>query len=394
MSSVYDHLDLLALSIGADLVDITGENRILAHHGMRKLRKTMRPGIRTMLQVANIERVPNTVRDISFTLGPRINAAGRVGHALKAVELLMASDDNTAYELAYELESMNQARRDLDEDMTEEALAPMAEQPPAVAAPWCVAKGGTEACSASWQAVLWSTVPAHHCLERGKRAHDGQRAQRAGRGHPRSLGRLPVVPGAIWGHPMAAGLTLRSDQLHEFKNAIEKSIASQVNGRIPAPSISYHLEIDLNAMTPEVYEEMGRLAPFGPGNGVPVFMASRLVAALPPRTVGHRGRHLKLILQSADSPQQRLEAIGLGWATAWRGASDERDGRGVHLGPKHVPGRTSSTCTFGPSGRVRRLKDQGRMTVPKCARVWRIWASISTFWANNSRSVSTDKLAP
>ena len=70
MSSVYDHLDLLALSIGADLVDITGENRILAHHGMRKLRKTMRPGIRTMLQVANIERVPNTVRDISFTLGP------------------------------------------------------------------------------------------------------------------------------------------------------------------------------------------------------------------------------------------------------------------------------------------------------------------------------------
>jgi single-stranded-DNA-specific exonuclease len=114
------------------------------------------------------------------------------------------------------------------------------------------------------------------------------------------------------GHPMAAGLTLRSHHLHDFTAAIERSIATQVNGRIPAPSISYHLEIDLNAMTPKVFEEMERLAPFGPGNEVPVFMASRLVAALPPRTVGHRGRHLKLILQSADSPQQRFEAIGFG----------------------------------------------------------------------------------
>ena len=313
MSSVYDHLDLLALSIGADLVDITGENRILAHHGMRKLRKTMRPGIRTMLQVANIERVPNTVRDISFTLGPRINAAGRVGHALKAVELLMASDDNTAYELAYELESMNQARRDLDEDMTEEALAQMAEQP---AGRCC-----TVVCGEGWHRGVLGIVASRLVEARYRPTIVLSEENGLMMGSARSVHGVDIHEALehcrsyleqFGGHPMAAGLTLRSDQLHEFKNAIEKSIASQVNGRIPAPSISYHLEIDLNTMTPEVYEEMGRLAPFGPGNGVPVFMASRLVAALPPRTVGHRGRHLKLILQSADSPQQRLEAIGFG----------------------------------------------------------------------------------
>ena len=313
MSSVYDHLDLLALSIGADLVDITGENRILAHHGMRKLRKTMRPGIRTMLQVANIERVPNTVRDISFTLGPRINAAGRVGHALKAVELLMASDDNTAYELAYELESMNQARRDLDEDMTEEALAQMAEQP---AGRCC-----TVVCGEGWHRGVLGIVASRLVEARYRPTIVLSEENGLMMGSARSVQGVDIHEALencrsyleqFGGHPMAAGLTLRSDQLHEFKNAIEKSIASQVNGRIPAPSISYHLEIDLNAMTPEVYDEMGRLAPFGPGNGVPVFMASRLVAALPPRTVGHRGRHLKLILQSADSPQQRLEAIGFG----------------------------------------------------------------------------------
>lgn len=313
MSSVYDHLDLLALSIGADLVDITGENRILAHHGMRKLRKTMRPGIRTMLQVANIERVPNTVRDISFTLGPRINAAGRVGHAIKAVELLMASDDNTAYELAYELESMNQARRDLDEDMTEEALAQMAEQP---AGRCC-----TVVCGEGWHRGVLGIVASRLVEARYRPTIVLSEENGLMMGSARSVQGVDIHKALedcrsyleqFGGHPMAAGLTLRSDQLHEFKNAIEKSIAAQVNGRIPAPSISYHLEIDLNAMTPSVYEEIGRLAPFGPGNGVPVFMASGLVAALPPRTVGHRGRHLKLILQSADSPQQRMEAIGFG----------------------------------------------------------------------------------
>lgn len=313
MSSVYDHLDLLALSIGADLVDITGENRILAHHGMRKLRKTMRPGIRAMLHVANIDRVPNTVRDISFTLGPRINAAGRVGHALKAVELLMASDDNTAYELAYELESMNQARRDLDEDMTEEALAQMAEQP---AGRCC-----TVVCGEGWHRGVLGIVASRLVEARYRPTIVLSEENGLLMGSARSVQGVDIHAALedcrsyleqFGGHPMAAGLTLRSDQLHDFSLALERSIAQQVNGRIPAPSISYHLEIDLNAMTPKVFEEMENLAPFGPGNGVPVFMAGRLAAALPPRTVGHRGRHLKLILQSADSPQQRYEAIGFG----------------------------------------------------------------------------------
>ena len=313
MSSVYDHLDLLALSIGADLVDITGENRILAHHGMRKLRKTMRPGIRAMLHVANIDRVPNTVRDISFTLGPRINAAGRVGHALKAVELLMASDDNTAYELAYELESMNQARRDLDEDMTEEALAQMAEQP---AGRCC-----TIVCGEGWHRGVLGIVASRLVEARYRPTIVLSEENGLMMGSARSVKGVDIHEALedcrsyleqFGGHPMAAGLTLRSDQLHDFQMAIEKSIARQVDGSIPAPSISYHLEIDLNAMSPEVFEEMGKLAPFGPGNGLPVFMASDVRAALPPRTVGHRGRHLKLILQTSDAPKDRFEAIGFG----------------------------------------------------------------------------------
>jgi single-stranded-DNA-specific exonuclease len=208
---------------------------------------------------------------------------------------------------------MNQARRDLDEDMTEEALAQMAEQP---AGRCC-----TVVCGEGWHRGVLGIVASRLVEARYRPTIVLSEENGLMMGSARSVQGVDIHKALedcrsyleqFGGHPMAAGLTLRSDQLHEFKNAIEKSIAAQVNGRIPAPSISYHLEIDLNAMTPSVYEEMGRLAPFGPGNGVPVFMASGLVAALPPRTVGHRGRHLKLILQSADSPQQRMEAIGFG----------------------------------------------------------------------------------
>ena len=187
---------------------------------MRKLRKTMRPGIRAMLHVANIDRVPNSVRDISFTLGPRINAAGRVGHALKAVELLMASDDNTAYELAYELESMNQARRDLDEDMTEEALAQMAEQARALLHP---------SCGEGWHRGVLGIVASRLVEARYRPTIVLSEENGLLMGSARSGVRGVDIHNALedcrsyleqfGGHPMAAGLQLRSDQLKDFTAA-------------------------------------------------------------------------------------------------------------------------------------------------------------------------------
>ena len=340
MSSVYDHLDLLALSIGADLVDITGENRILAHHGMRKLRKTMRPGIRTMLQVANIERVPNTVRDISFTLGPRINAAGRVGHALKAVELLMASDDNTAYELAYELESMNQARRDLDEDMTEEALAQMAEQP---AGRCC-----TVVCGEGWHRGVLGIVASRLVEARYRPTIVLSEENGLMMGSARSVQGVDIHEALedcrsyleqFGGHPMAAGLTLRSDQLHEFKNAIEEE--HRVAGQ-RAHSSTEHLVPPGNRLErddPRGVRGDGAFGAFRTGErraGVHGQPPCRRVAS------AHRGSprtspeaHLAIGRLSPAAP--RGDWIWDGRPLG-RGAPDEGDGRGVHLGPKHVPG--------------------------------------------------------
>ena len=325
MDSVYDHLDLLALSIGADLVDITGENRILAYHGMQNLKESMRPGIRAMLQVAGINQAPSTVRDISFTLGPRINAAGRVGHALTAAKLLMETDESGALELASQLETMNQARRDLDEDLTEEALAQMAEQLPKRC---CTVVTGEGWHRGVLGIVASRLVEQQYCptivLSEENEVLTGSARSVPGVDIHSAIEECSDLIEQFGGHPMAAGLTLKSENLSAFKKAIEAAIVSQVKGQIPKPTVSYHMAISLNDLSPTMYREFERIGPFGPGNEVPVFMAAEVVTAVPPRTVGHGGRHLKLVVQSTLNPSHRFEAIGFGMGEridevrAWR----------------------------------------------------------------------------
>ncbi|HHZ97895.1 MAG TPA: single-stranded-DNA-specific exonuclease RecJ [Flavobacteriales bacterium] len=325
MDSVYDHLDLLALSIGADLVDITGENRILAYHGMRNLSDAMRPGIKAMLQVAGIEEAPKTVRDISFTLGPRINAAGRVGHALTAAKLLMANDESEALLLANQLETMNQARRDLDEDLTEEAIAQMAEQPPGRACTIVTGEG--------WHRGVLGIVASRLVEQRYCPAIVLSEENEVLTGSARSVKGIDIHAAfeecrhlieQFGGHPMAAGLTIRRENMAEFTKKLNESITKQTSGNLPQPTVAYHMPISLNDLNPIMYKEFERLGPFGPCNEVPVFMTEGVITSIPPRTVGHGGRHLKLVVQSSNNPQSRFEAIGFGMGEridevrAWR----------------------------------------------------------------------------
>ena len=325
MDSVYDHLDLLALSIGADLVDITGENRVLAFHGMRNLGESMRPGIRAMLQVAGIEEAPKTVRDMSFSLGPRINAAGRVGHALDAVKLLMANDEGGALELANQLETMNQARRDLDEDLTEEAISQMVEQPPGRSCTLVTGEG--------WHRGVLGIVASRLIEQRYCPAIVLSEESEVLTGSARSVPGIDILAAfeeckhlidQFGGHPMAAGLTIRRENMEEFTKCLNNAINTQTLGARPQPSIAYHMPINLQELNPIMYKEFERIGPFGPGNEVPVFMAQGAVTSIPPRTVGHGGRHLKLVVQDSGNPSKRFEAIGFGMGEridevrAWR----------------------------------------------------------------------------
>ena len=123
---------------------------------------------------------------------------------------------------------------------------------------------------------------------------------------------------------MAAGLTIRKENMDAFTTELNAAITAQTEDDIPKPTVSFHMPININELNPTMYREFERLGPFGPCNEVPVFMAKRVVTAIPPRTVGHGGRHLKLVVQSAEDPLHRFEAIGFGMGEridevrAWR----------------------------------------------------------------------------
>ena len=187
-----------------------------------------------------------------------------------------------------------------------------------------------------------STVPAHHCLERGKRAHDGQRTQRAGRGHPRSLGRLPVVPGAIWGAPHGGRTdpsqrpTARVQKRHRKEHRFAGQRAHSRPEHLVPPG--NRLERD----DPRGVRGNGTLGAFRTGErraGVHGQPPCRRVASAhggSPRTSPEAHLAIGRLSPAAPRGDWVWDGRPLGG-----GASDERDGRGVHLGPKHVPGRTS-----------------------------------------------------
>lgn len=308
---IFHELDLVAVSIAADLVELMGENRVMAHLGMQRLRDLNRPGIRAMLFAADIHEPPSTIRDISFTLGPRINAAGRMGHAQVAVNLLLEESDADALECAKTLEELNRARRTVDESTTRKAID-LLERDDKHA--YCNIVWGKE-----WHrgvvGIVASRLVEHRyrpsivlseeegMLIGSARSVDGVDIHRA-------LGECADLLTQYGGHPMAAGLQLRKQDLAAFRERIESAVRLQLSSEMPQPQIRYHLEVALEDLTLDNYFALQHLEPFGPGNPSPVFVARGVQLARPARTVGTEGKHLKLLLASPSHPGGTLEAVG------------------------------------------------------------------------------------
>lgn len=308
---IFHELDLVAVSIGADLVELMGENRVMAHLGMQRLRDLNRPGIRAMLFAADIQEPPSTIRDISFTLGPRINAAGRMGHAQVAVDLLLEECEQDAHECAKTLEELNRARRTVDESTTRKAIDSLELGDPDA---YCNLVWGKE-----WHrgvvGIVASRLVEHRyrpsivlseeegMLIGSARSVDGVDIHQA-------LGECADLLTQFGGHPMAAGLQLRKQDLPAFRARIESAVRTQLAGCMPQPQIRYHLEVLLEDLTTENFFALQQLEPFGPGNPPPVFVARGVQTARAARTVGADGKHLKLLLQAPAQPGGTLEAVG------------------------------------------------------------------------------------
>jgi single-stranded-DNA-specific exonuclease len=306
-----DLLDLVALGTVADVVRLDRNNRILVQGGLARIRKGLaRPGLLALLAVAGREARSANARDLGFTLGPRINAAGRLSDISLGVDCLLASDPSHAHALAQQLDAMNRERRDIEAEMNEQALADLGEPDPQ--------RRSVVAYAPGWHPGVIGLVASRMKERHGRPALAlAQDEQQPGllRGSGRSIEGVHLrdvldlvdrqLPGALvkfGGHAMAAGLTLRASRLEDFREALEAAIATLCDPACFEPVIACDGSLEADEMTLASVREIGTQV-WGSGFPAPLFVDQFSVRQQRVLDSGH----LKL----------ELERHGRRWPAIW-----------------------------------------------------------------------------
>lgn len=297
--TLLQYLPLTAMAIASDIVPVTGENRILAYYGLRGINSHPYVGIRAILEVAGIADKPVTIQDLGYKIGPRINACGRMYSGREAVELLITTDEEFARQKAQDVDSFNAERRDHDSQTTEEALAQLASDPDNEK------KHTTVVYNPNWHKGVVG-ISASRLTEKYYRptivltagSEDGIIS-----GSARSAGGFDIYSAIdscrdlltnFGGHTFAAGLSMRLSDLDEFKRRFEAYVAEHIRPEQQFPTIEIEDEIALADITPQFYNVMRHLEPFGPGNPRPIFVTRGLINNRYTKRVGKTGEHLRL----------------------------------------------------------------------------------------------------
>lgn len=308
VDGIYDYLDYVALSTAADIVPMVGENRIFTYYGIRKMMADPRPCFKPFAE----KKTRITVTDMVFDLAPKINAAGRMRHARFAVEMLIAEEDDDAFPIYAELSAYNEHRKELQEGIFNEAIQQIEQMPDDRHA--IVVRGD------SWNKGVVGIV-ASKIVERYHRpafvfAPDGRERYV---GSARTIDTINVYDILtscssdiinFGGHAHAAGITVRRETWDVFGSSLNKAVGRATDFTIPIPQISIHTEIELSEITPSFLEVMERMAPFGPQNMHPVFLARAIKHKGYVRTMGD-GTHLKLIVYQSH-PSLTFTCVGFG----------------------------------------------------------------------------------
>lgn len=302
-------LDLVAVSIACDLVPVTGENRVLAHLGLQRLNTEARPGFRAMMGMANVKK-RLTVTDLVFTIGPRINAAGRIEHGKQAVELLLARDMAQAEQMGLRVDGNNSQRQELDKDITRQALEHF-ETDAVLRDSW-----STVVYSEDWHKGVIGIV-ASRLIERHYRPtvvlteSNGKAV-----GSARSVKGFDVYEAIdacadlldqFGGHMYAAGLTMPLENVQRFRERFEEVVRATIAEEQRVPEEEADLEIRLADITDPLVRVLRHLAPYGPGHMRPVFLTRGVVDTGNARLVGDT--HLKMTLRDPSDPQRMIDAI-------------------------------------------------------------------------------------
>ncbi|MBN9283501.1 MULTISPECIES: single-stranded-DNA-specific exonuclease RecJ [unclassified Flavobacterium] len=313
ITDLLPYLDLVATAIAADIVPITGENRVLAKFGLEVINANPRPGIKALIQ--NIKKQTLTITDVVFVIAPRINAAGRIKHGNYAVELLTEFNLEQAAEFASQIEMFNADRKDLDKQITKEALEQIRVKEEDK-------RFTTVVYQEDWHKGVIGIV-ASRLTETYYRptlvfTKSGDKLAASARSVKdfdvyNALEACSDYLEQFGGHMYAAGLTLKEKDYENFKKHFEKVVSETIHPDLLVPEISIDAEMELQAIDPKFFRILKQFEPFGPENMTPVFMAEKLNDTGYGKTIGQDEEHLRLyVKQQGEEPG--FAAIGFGLA--------------------------------------------------------------------------------
>jgi single-stranded-DNA-specific exonuclease len=310
VSDIIAYLDFVAVAIAADIVPMVGENRTLAFLGLQQLNAHPRPGLKALMRDKPTVQI---ISDVVFGMAPRINAAGRMKHGLHAVELLLSATDEEAQTLAQEVEMYNTSRREVELEITKEALAQITENQEennaasVVYAPhWHKGVIGIVASrliESHYRPTLVFTKSEEGILAasaRSVRGFDVYKAIDTCSKHIIQFG----------GHKYAAGVTLKEENYQAFKTAFEAQVAQTLTATQKKQTLDVDVGLPFAAITPKLLRILKQMEPFGPENRSPVFYTDGVVDSGFAKLVGQDKSHIKArFVQGASSP---IDAIGFG----------------------------------------------------------------------------------
>ena len=313
-------LDLCAISIAADLVEVTDENRILAYHGLKQINSKPSVGVNAIIETCSLSGREISMSEIMFKIGPRINASGRMENGKLSVDLLVERDPTTALNIAKNIDEYNEQRKDIDKQMTEEANGIVAR----------LNKQEHKQCiviyDENWKKGVIGIVAARltdiYFRPTVVLTRDGQFAV----GSARSVAGFDVYAAVkscrdilinFGGHTYACGLTIKWEDVALFKQRFEEYVQAHIHPTQTVPTLNADAQIDFNDINKRLLHDLKRFAPFGPGNPKPIFVTNGVYDFGTSKVVGRHQEHIKLELVDSKSPTV-MNGIAFGQSAAAR----------------------------------------------------------------------------
>lgn len=311
LGSLFNYLDLVAVSIASDIVPMIGENRILAYFGMKKINSQPLKSLQALIEIAGIKS-PISISDVVFYIGPRINAAGRLRHAKESVDLLISENSVQLKDFAQQLNEVNRKRQNIDQNITEEALKKIDKELPNTAK-------STVLFNSKWHKGIVGIV-ASRCVEHYFRPTiiltesngiaTGSARSVEGFDIHAALGKCSDLLLQYGGHAFAAGISLTLDKVEAFKKRFEEIVTNTILPEFEVPKLTVDAEVPFDFINIKNFNILNQMTPFGPQNMQPIFVTNRV--KLVGRVKLIKEKHLKIQVRDGDNDAP-FDAIAFGF---------------------------------------------------------------------------------